>query len=83
MQWVALKTLNGLSFVEYFYSFSMFQPASQAKGTLVKAEPLNACTDLANPGAVKGHIVVMLRGDCMFIEKVRGAAPVGDMHSLS
>ena len=37
---------------------------------MIKASPIKACNDLDNEDRLKGHIVIMERGDCMFIEKV-------------
>lgn len=47
----------------YFYS-------QQVTGVLVKAIPLRACEKLDNEGEIQGKIVIIERGDCMFIEKV-------------
>lgn len=36
----------------------------------MKATPLRACEQLKNEGEIRGKIVIIERGDCMFIEKV-------------
>lgn len=36
----------------------------------MKAVPLRACDKLDNEGDIQGKIVIIERGDCMFIEKV-------------
>ena len=40
-------------------------------GRLVVAQPYRACQALVNPEGVKDRIVIMERGDCMFIDKAR------------
>ena len=37
---------------------------------VVLADPFNGCTELKNKEAADHRIVVMERGDCMFIDKV-------------
>lgn len=36
----------------------------------MKASPIKACGKLENGEEVKGKIVILERGECMFIEKV-------------
>jgi len=36
------------------------------------AEPIKACSSLANAEELKHRIAVIERGECMFIDKVRG-----------
>lgn len=52
-------------------------PAEPRSGSVVSADPLRACTDLANPGALAGKIALIERGDCAFIDKVLRAAQAG------
>lgn len=40
-------------------------------GKLIFAIPSLACKDLVNPGLYNGKIVIVQRGSCMFIDKVR------------
>ena len=40
-------------------------------GDALVAEPENACTSLRNEGDLSGKIVVVRRGDCMFVEKAK------------
>ncbi|MPC13214.1 ER degradation-enhancing alpha-mannosidase-like protein 3 [Portunus trituberculatus] len=49
----------------------------QVKGTVVKASPLRACDQLHNKGDIKDKIVIIERGDCMFIEKARRLETLG------
>ena len=37
---------------------------------MILAEPFSACVDLENADDVKGKIVMLERGQCMFIDKV-------------
>ena len=41
------------------------------EGELVVAQPYKACKPLTNAAAVKGKLVLLERGDCMFIDKAR------------
>ena len=42
----------------------------QVKGRVGVADPLRVCGDLLNPLRLRGRIVILERGDCMFVEKV-------------
>lgn len=44
---------------------------------IVFAQPLKLCHDATNADKVKGHIVIMERGECMFIDKARRAQKAG------
>ncbi|KAB7496940.1 ER degradation-enhancing alpha-mannosidase-like protein 3 [Armadillidium nasatum] len=46
-------------------------------GTVVKASPIKACGKLENGEEVKGKIVILERGECMFIEKARNIEALG------
>ena len=52
-------------------------PASAATGPLVMAEPANACSALTNSAAVSGKTVVIDRGTCTFVTKVKAAQDAG------
>lgn len=41
------------------------------RGPVVKADPLRACEQPHNKAEIKDKIVIIERGDCMFIEKVK------------
>lgn len=45
-------------------------PSSKVTGKVVYAEPSTACSELVNADKLVGKIVLMDRGDCMFVEKV-------------
>lgn len=49
----------------------------QVTGVVVKASPLRACDQLHNKADVKDKIVIIERGDCMFIEKARRLEALG------
>lgn len=49
----------------------------QVTGPVVKARHLRACDQLENEKEVRGKIVIMERGDCMFIEKARRLEALG------
>ena len=44
---------------------------SQIVGRLAVAQPYRACTSLVNVDSIRDKIVIMERGDCMFIDKAR------------
>lgn len=44
---------------------------NKVTGKVVFTYPLAACTDLLNTDKLVNKIVIMNRGDCMFMEKVR------------
>lgn len=54
-------------------------PSNKVTGKVVYADPLTACTDLVNADKLAGKIVIMDRGDCMFVEKVSHAAKKTDI----
>ena len=43
-------------------------------GPLVLAEPADACSRLRNSGSLEGSVVMVDRGSCTFMEKVRMSA---------
>ena len=49
----------------------------QVKGSIVKASPYTACGSLDNAGQLRGHIALVLRGDCMFAAKARRLQEAG------
>lgn len=51
-------------------------------GKVVKASPLRACGEIDNEDEVKGKIVIMERGDCMFIEKARKLESLGGIGGI-
>ncbi len=46
-------------------------------GTLVYAEPHDACAPLTNAAAISGHIALMDRGTCPFVDKFNNAVAAG------
>ncbi|XP_071551477.1 ER degradation-enhancing alpha-mannosidase-like protein 3 [Panulirus ornatus] len=49
----------------------------QVNGPVMKATPLRACEQLDNEDEIRGKIVIIERGDCMFIEKARRLEALG------
>ncbi|CAB3984728.1 ER degradation-enhancing alpha-mannosidase 3 [Paramuricea clavata] len=49
---------------------------------IVLADPFKGCTELTNKEAADHRIVVMERGDCMFIDKVRIAESLGAVGAI-
>ncbi|KAM6901037.1 ER degradation-enhancing alpha-mannosidase-like protein 3 isoform 2-T2 [Lycodopsis pacificus] len=47
------------------------------KGSIVKASPYTACEPIDSAVALKGHIALALRGDCMFAVKARWLQEAG------
>ncbi|XP_014613014.1 PREDICTED: ER degradation-enhancing alpha-mannosidase-like protein 3, partial [Polistes canadensis] len=50
---------------------------NKVTGKVVFTYPLAACTDLLNTEKLKNKIVIMKRGDCMFMEKARRIQKAG------
>ncbi|XP_043203401.1 ER degradation-enhancing alpha-mannosidase-like protein 3 isoform X1 [Amphibalanus amphitrite] len=46
-------------------------------GMLVEADPLRVCPDLSHPSRYRGRLVLMERGDCMFVDKARRIQALG------
>lgn len=42
----------------------------QVSGMLAIARPFRACKEIENVLELSGHIVILERGDCMFVDKV-------------
>jgi len=55
----------------------------QVEAGVTVAEPMRACEPLINAAELIGKIVVVERGDCMFVEKVRCIQTIGDFSSQS
>lgn len=51
-------------------------------GELVVAEPYRACGDLKNKNHVRGKLVLLERGDCMFVEKTRNVQIAGGIGAI-
>ncbi|XP_049786542.1 ER degradation-enhancing alpha-mannosidase-like protein 3 [Schistocerca cancellata] len=47
------------------------------KGQVAIADPIRLCQDAVNPSELVGHIAIMERGDCMFVDKARRAQKAG------
>lgn len=60
---------------------SRFGPALQnderVTSPVIFAQPFRVCSELTNYEKIKGRIVVMERGDCMFVEKARKIQKAG------
>lgn len=50
---------------------------AEITGQVIRASPLRACGQLDNTAEITGKIVIMERGDCMFIEKARRVESLG------
>jgi mannosidase alpha-like ER degradation enhancer 3 len=68
-EWPAFTLAGAASFGPKFG-----QQVSVVYSNLVLAEPLTACTSLPHTNS---RIMVVARGDCMFVEKVRNARAAG------
>ncbi|CAL7945771.1 unnamed protein product [Xylocopa violacea] len=53
------------------------QGLNKVTGKVVFAFPTSACINLQDPGILAGKIAIMVRGDCMFIEKARRVQQAG------
>ena len=42
----------------------------QVSGMLAIARPFRACKEIENVHELAGHIIILERGDCMFVDKV-------------
>ena len=49
----------------------------EISGKIVYADPPQACETLKNAGAVKGHIAMIDRGVCFFLDKIKRAKEAG------
>jgi mannosidase alpha-like ER degradation enhancer 3 len=49
----------------------------QVEGIAIHADPLRACQTLAHPEQLVGKLVVVERGDCMFVDKARHLLAAG------
>lgn len=47
------------------------KPANEVSASLVLLDPLRGCGELRNGHELRGKIVIMERGECMFVEKAR------------
>uniref|UniRef100_A0A4W3JLK4 alpha-1,2-Mannosidase n=1 Tax=Callorhinchus milii TaxID=7868 RepID=A0A4W3JLK4_CALMI len=59
------------------FGLELSKVANGVRGFVAKVEPYNACSEVTNPGSVKGKIALMQRGQCMFAEKARNAQKAG------
>lgn len=59
------------------------QSFDKIMGKVIFTYPPAACTDLLNADKLAGKIVIMDRGNCMFIEKVIGLCDFFFLHWLS
>ena len=49
----------------------VLQDSKKVSSKLAQADPIVACSDLVDPEALKDKIAVIMRGDCVFVEKVK------------
>lgn len=49
----------------------------QMKGSILKATPYTACSEITNGEELRGQIALALRGDCMFAAKARRLQDAG------
>lgn len=54
----------------------------QISAQVVFAQPFRVCSDLENTDKMKGRIVIMERGDCMFVEKARKIQKAGALAGI-
>eukprot|EP00884_Botryococcus_braunii_P011977 jgi/Botrbrau1/20780/Bobra.0156s0011.2 len=52
------------------------------RGPVTVASPVTACSQLDNPEHVRGSLVIVQRGGCMFIEKVGNVARAGGLAAV-
>lgn len=52
------------------------------KAPVIFAQPFRVCSELTNGEKVKGRIVIMERGDCMFVEKARKIQKAGALGGI-
>ncbi|KAL0280067.1 UNVERIFIED_CONTAM: hypothetical protein PYX00_001470 [Menopon gallinae] len=58
------------------------QKGTKVTGKVGIAEPLRACDTLVNADHLKDRIIIIERGDCMFISKVRKAEEAGALAAI-
>nr|CAD7438420.1 unnamed protein product [Timema bartmani] len=51
-------------------------------GRVGVADPLRVCSELVHPERIKGRVVIMERGDCMFIDKARRIEEAGALAGI-
>ena len=75
--WISLPvTISG----KYLGGAADFGPALNSNGitgTVVMAQPLDACSSITNSGAITGNIALVDRGNCSFASKVKNAQDAG------
>lgn len=52
------------------------------KSSVIFAQPFRVCNELTNAEKIKGKIVIMERGDCMFVEKARKIQKAGALGGI-
>ncbi|XP_055897620.1 ER degradation-enhancing alpha-mannosidase-like protein 3 isoform X3 [Biomphalaria glabrata] len=52
------------------------------QGYLALAKPLKGCSDLENGDDIKGKIIIVERGDCMFVDKARNLQKKGALGGI-
>ena len=57
--------------------FGGVPPAGGTTGTLVQAQPSDACATITNPSALAGKVALIDRGTCYFVEKAKRAQTAG------
>lgn len=57
--------------------FGGVPPAGGTSGTLVLAQPADACAALSNASALAGKVALVDRGTCFFVEKAKRAQAAG------
>lgn len=50
--------------------------------SVILAQPFRVCSDLLNAEKMKGKIIIMERGDCMFVEKARKIQKAGALGGI-
>lgn len=54
----------------------------QIKGMVAIARPYRACREIENSHELTGHIVLIERGDCMFVDKVNFGSLCHHIHAF-
>ena len=70
-------TSNQVRFAFTFKSALFSGAMSCKKSRLVLSQPANGCSDLLNDSEIRGNYIVMRRGECTFLDKVRQAEMLG------
>lgn len=54
----------------------------KVSASLAVAQPYRACQNLKNKEEIRGKLVLLERGECMFVEKVRNVQAAGGLGAI-